>query len=238
MDLEWFFERASLSLWDAFLLVWNALFFVFILMFHFLNYSVFGLNVWELYFLAFVGFTALLVGWGELVQVSAVVFFFLTSFMSFLLGSFFDLIFFAYFLFALFAYFFYEKVWRAVEEDRARRREWEREQRELEQRREKERREEEGGKLAAKREGERLSAEEIEKSNSKGGSGELSRRERRILSNIRRKGWVNVKEVMAFNGVSNRTAVTDLNSLISRGLIERRGSGRSTIYVGGKDFLW
>jgi len=61
--------------------------------------------------------------------------------------------------------------------------------------------------------------------------GDRARREKRILSNIRRKGFVKVGDVMRFNKVSKRTAVYDLNSLISQGLVEKKGNTNSTIYV-------
>jgi len=70
----------------------------------------------------------------------------------------------------------------------------------------------------------------VEKSESSDKS-ELSKEERRIMSNIKRSGWVNVRDVMNFNGVGKVTAVSELNSLIEKGLIRRRGSGPNTYYV-------
>ncbi|MCL5011280.1 MAG: hypothetical protein M1594_00050 [Candidatus Marsarchaeota archaeon] len=229
MDVEVF--KKSVSRWEVFLWLWSVLFFVFIYLYYFSSFVFLGLSDWDLYFLAFLGFVPLYVGFSENLRVGFPVFFLLASLACFVLGSFFDFIFFVYFVFSVVSFVFYDNVWRSVEEERIRKRdrEWDEKKRvELDE----SRRFEEERRLKMEKEVDSRVAEVLNrKLGLRKASGELSRRERRIMREVQHKGFVNVKWVMELNKVSKRAAVYDLNVLISRGLVKRSGSGRSTIYV-------
>ena len=237
--VESFFEK-SVSKWEAFLLVWNVLFFVFIYLYYFSSFVFLGLNDFDLYILAFLGFAPLYIGFSENLRIGFPVFFLIASLASFSLSSFFDFIFFVYFIFSLLSYGFYEKFWKEGEENRIAMEQREREQREYERVAAQEKWAA-GERERIRREVEREYAQRSSRFSSRvreevvegvyKNEGDRARRENRILTNIRRSGWVNVKGVMGFNEVSKRTAVYDLNSLIRRGLIERKGKTNSTIYV-------
>ncbi len=243
MDYSDFFEK-SVSAWKAFLLFWNIFFFLFIYLYYFSSFVFLGLSDWLLYLLAFIGFVPLYVGLEENIRLFTPVLFFLAFLVGFAASSFLDFIFLVYFFFSVFGFVFYEVVWKGLEERRRLEVErWESLENEktdrwldeIEQKR----------RLKVEEEVERRVAEvlserglgkvrtekPVEKKPEASIEGDRLRREKRILTNIRRGGWVRVGDVMLFNECSKRTAVRDLNSLIDQRLIRRTGRSTGVIYV-------
>ena len=60
---------------------------------------------------------------------------------------------------------------------------------------------------------------------------ELNDRQRKALGYIKGRGQITNKEYRNLFDVVNNTAYRDLTDLVKKGLIEKQGSGRSTLYV-------